>query len=55
MTNDEARIVAAIVATADDGCTTCRDNLLEQLRTKFPDVEFPVFGWFTEETAEILK
>ena len=40
MTQAEAEKIAAIVGTADDGCSTCVDALVSQLNEAFPQ-----FAW----------
>lgn len=37
MTNDEAKIIAGICATADGGCMYCVRDLFYQLHKRFPD------------------
>lgn len=55
MNQEEADVVAKIVATADNNCTFCRDEMLEQLRKWIPSVEWRRFypdhpGWISDES-----
>ena len=36
MTNDEAKLVAAVVATADNCCVVCAEKLANELATALP-------------------
>lgn len=47
MTLVEAQKVAAIVATADGGCSVCVRDLVEQLNETFKD-----FTWLYDEDQE---
>ncbi len=40
MTLDEAKAVAAIASTADGGCSTCVEMLMEKLQAQFPAFEW---------------
>ena len=48
MTREEAAQVAAIMATADDGCSTCVRDLFERARSQWPE-HASVFGGDEEE------
>lgn len=40
MTLDEAKKVADVIATADEGCAICVDNLCERMTAAFPQFQF---------------
>lgn len=46
MTTEEARKVVEIACTADGECWDCANDLIEQLKTAFP--EFPWKAWLRE-------
>lgn len=47
MTIEEMQKVVEIVGTADGGCTTCVENLVELLEAAFPAFEMYLgdYGW----------
>jgi len=51
MTRDEAVIMTKIAWTADNWCSSCSRNLLEQLAEAFPE-HADVFLTLTDETTE---
>lgn len=43
MTLTEAKIIAAILVTADGGCMECVGSLFEQMNEAFPEFKWEVF------------
>jgi hypothetical protein len=55
MTIEEAQRIAAIVATADNGCSNCVGALADQLKAAFPEFEWeiePTYPQYDDETFE---
>lgn len=44
MTQEEAKIIAEIAATANGGCSHCAEDLCDKLKHDFPDFDWHVLA-----------
>jgi hypothetical protein len=49
MTLDEAKKIATIIVTADNGCQYCVDDLVKHLNSDFPEFKWEQFSPYTAE------
>lgn len=52
MTKDEAEKIAAIIATADHGCSACADDLAMKMTEAFPKFEW---RWVHDEGTVVVR
>jgi hypothetical protein len=55
MTLYEARRIAAIAATADNGCGECVKDIVLQLNEQFPEFKWEMVDWYGPEQSVFVE